>query len=81
MLWLTFDVVFALMVFAVNVRRSVVRKADLRRVIDTFHERGVTFQSLDLLPSGEVRLILGTPGQALPSDYADEVRSWDEALS
>lgn len=69
------------MVAVLNNRRNVVRKADLRRVIDAFHERGITFQSLDLLPSGEVRLTLGAPGQASLSDYRDEVRSWDEALS
>lgn len=66
---------------AVVRRRNVVRKADIRRVIDTFQERGVNFTSLDILPSGEVRLTLGTPQAATPSDVSHEVRSWDEALS
>ena len=80
-LWLTLSIVLDACGAAVASRRNVVRKADLRRVIDTFQERGVSFSSLDILPSGEVRLTLGAPGQSAPGDFSDEVRSWDEALS
>ena len=62
-------------------RQNIVRKAELRRVIDTFQERGVSFRSLDILPTGEIRLTLGVPGQSTSSDLSDEIRSWDEALS
>ena len=62
-------------------RQTIVRKADLRRIIDTLQERGVPLGSLDLLPNGEVRLNLAHPGQSIPSDFKAEVSSWDEALS
>lgn len=61
-------------------RQNVVRKADLRRVIDTFQERGVFFRSLDLLPSGEVRLTISAHDQVTSGDFSDEIKSWDEAL-
>jgi len=61
-------------------RQNVVRKADLRRVIDTFHERGVSFHSLDILPSGEVRLTLATPENSASTALSKDVKSWDEVL-
>lgn len=62
-------------------RLNMIRKADLRRVLDTFQERGVSFRSLDILPSGEVRLTMAVPGQSIPEECSDEVISWDKALS
>lgn len=62
-------------------RQSIVRKADLRRVIETLRERGVPLGSLELLPGGEVRLNLTVPSQAAANDFETEIRSWDEALS
>lgn len=62
-------------------KQGIVRKADLRRVIDTLRERGVPLGSLELLPGGEVRLNLAAPGQATANDFETEIRSWDEALS
>jgi len=61
-------------------KQAIVRKADLRRVIDTLRERGVPLGSLEILPGGEVRLNVGAPGQAPANDFDTEIRSWDEAL-
>lgn len=61
-------------------RQNVVRKSDLRRVIDTFQERGVSFQSLDILPSGEVRLTLAIPENSGRTDLSEDVKSWDDVL-
>lgn len=62
-------------------KQGIVKKADLRRVIDTLRERGVPLGSLELLPGGEVRLHLAAPGQTGSNDYDAEIQSWDEALS
>ena len=62
-------------------RGNIVRKADLRRVIDTLRERGVPLGSLELLPGGEVRLHLAAPGQAVGNSFDTEIKSCDEALS
>ncbi|RYG10050.1 MAG: hypothetical protein EON92_13470 [Burkholderiales bacterium] len=62
-------------------RQGIVRKADLRRVIDTLQERGVPLGALELLPGGEVRLHLAAPGTVMASSLDKEVLSWDEALS
>ena len=62
-------------------KQGIVRKADLRRVIDTLRERGVPLGALELLPGGEVRLHMAAPGQAIATNLETEVISWDEALS
>ena len=62
-------------------RQGIVRKADLRRVIDTLQERGVPLGALELLPGGEVRLHLAAPGTVMASNLDKEVLSWDKALS
>lgn len=62
-------------------KQGIVRKADLRRVIDTLRERGVPLGALELLPGGEVRLHMAAPGQAIATNFETEVMSWDEALS
>ena len=69
------------MVVSMARRQTIVRKADLRRVIDTLQERGVPLGTLDLLPNGEVRLHLGSSNRAIPSEINLEISSWDEALS
>lgn len=61
-------------------KQAIVRKADLRRVIDTLRERGVPLGSLEILPGGEVRLNVGAAGQTPANDFDKEIRSWDEAL-
>jgi hypothetical protein len=62
-------------------KQGIVRKADLRRVIDTLQERGVPLGALELMPGGEVRLHLAAPGSVIASNLDKEVLSWDEALS
>lgn len=62
-------------------KQGIVRKADLRRVIDTLRERGVPLGALELMPGGEVRLHMAAPGQAIANSFDTEVMSWDEALS
>jgi integrase len=60
-------------------KQGIVRKADLRRVIDILQERGVPLGALELLPGGEVRLHLAAPGAVMASSLDKEVLSWDEA--
>jgi hypothetical protein len=62
-------------------KQGIVRKADLRRVIDTLQERGVPLGALELMPGGEVRLHLAAPGSVMTNSLDKEVLSWDEALS
>lgn len=62
-------------------KQGIVRKADLRRVIDTLRERGVPLGALELMPGGEVRLHMAAPGQVIANSFETEVMSWDEALS
>lgn len=60
---------------------GIVRKHELRRVIDILKEKGVPLGSLELLPGGEVRLNLALLApQPISSDLAAEVSAWDEAL-
>ena len=62
-------------------RSGIVKKTELRRVMDILREKGVALGSLDLLPGGEVRLNLATAASPLMNpDLAAEVQSWDEAL-
>ena len=64
-----------------SARGKIVRKADLRRVLDILREKQVSLGSLDLLPSGEVRLNLALAAmQPVSLDIAAEVKAWDEAL-
>lgn len=60
---------------------GIVRKHELRRVIDILKEKGVPLGSLELLPGGEVRLNLALLApQPISSDLVAEVSAWDEAL-
>lgn len=60
---------------------GIVRKHELRRVIDILKEKGVPLGSLELRPGGEVRLNLALLApQPISSDLAAEVSAWDEAL-
>lgn len=60
---------------------GVVKKHELRRVMDILKEKGVPVGSLELLPGGEVRLNLALIApQPVSSDLAAEVSAWDEAL-
>ena len=62
-------------------RPGIVKKTELRRVMDILREKGVALGSLDLMPGGEVRLNLASASaQSMTPDLAAEVQSWDEAL-
>ncbi|MNE18702.1 hypothetical protein D3C80_1117520 [compost metagenome] len=62
-------------------RSGIVKKTELRRVMDILREKGVALGSLDLLPGGEVRLNLAAAGSKSGNpELVAEVQSWDEAL-
>ncbi|GAA0386392.1 hypothetical protein GCM10009093_11570 [Brevundimonas terrae] len=63
-------------------RVTTVKKTDLRRALGIVREAGVDLVSLDLLPSGTMRLNfveLSADKSAEPVD--EEVAAWDAALA
>lgn len=63
-------------------RVTTVKKTDLRRALGIVREAGVDLVSLDLLPSGTMRLNfveLSAEKSAEPVD--EEVAAWDAALA
>jgi len=66
----------------VSRRVTTVKKTDLRRALGIVREAGVDLVSLDLLPSGTMRLNfveLSAEKSAEPVD--EEVAAWDAALA
>lgn len=63
-------------------RVTTVKKTDLRRALGIVREAGVDLVSLDLLPSGTMRLnFVELTAEKSPEPVDEEVAAWDAALA